>query len=268
VIDSHAHLWRVGENGCTWPAPDLQPIYRDFTLDDLHEAAGPAGVDGVILVQSQEDLADTRWLLSLSEDPLIAGVVGWIDFAAAEAAVTIGSLVSNAALRGLRTMVQDRESGWYDSPSLDPVFGIMAQLRLTLDALIRPKHLPSLRRLAERHPQLTIVIDHAAKPVFTDLVSWRDEILEIARLPNVACKLSGLLTELPPDARPEAIEPAFDVLWDVFGPERLVWGSDWPVLTLAGSYRGWLSHAQALVPSKHHTAVFDRNARRVYRIRG
>lgn len=264
MIDSHAHLWRLGKNGCTWPTPNLKPIYRDFAIERLRSLAEEAGVRGVILVQSQEAAEDTDWLLSLAGDPLVAGVVGWVDFLAPEAGDSIRTLAAGSALRGLRPMVQDRESDWYDSPSLDGPLASMTELGLVLDALVRPKHLPSLRRLAERHPRLSIVIDHGAKPDFTDLIGWRDCMTKIARLPNVACKLSGLLTELPAGAPPEAVEPAFDILWKAFGVKRLIWGSDWPVLTLGGSYDGWLVQARQLVPAEHRDRVFDLNARRVY----
>ena len=267
MIDSHAHLWRLGENVCTWPTPDLKAIHRNFVLDDLRAVAGAAGVEGVILVQSQASLADTEWLLGLAIDPLIAGVVGWVDFSAPDASERIRALAQAKALRGLRPMVQDLESDWYDSPVLEAAVGTMSELGLVLDGLVRPKHLPSLRRLAQRHPQLSIVIDHGAKPDFSDLSGWRNEIGTIARLPNVTCKLSGLLTELPPGAPPQAINPAFEILWDCFGSERLIWGSDWPVLTLFDDYNTWLSQAQKLVPAEHHNAVLDGNARRIYAIK-
>lgn len=268
MIDSHVHLWRLGQNGCTWPTPDLAPIYRDFTVDDLGEVVRTAGVQQVILVQSQEDESDTAWLLSIARDPLVAGVVGWTDFANEEAPTSIGRLASNPRLRGLRPMVQDREAGWYDAPELDPAFAAMTALQLVLDALVRPQHLPSLLRLALRHPDLSIIIDHAAKPVVSDLESWSEQIDLLARLPNVSCKLSGLLTELPPGAPADAVAPIFDHLWNAFGAERLAWGSDWPVLRLAEDYASWLEQCRRLVPSIHHQAVFDTNARRIYGIQG
>jgi L-fuconolactonase len=266
VIDAHVHLWRIGQNGFAWPTVDLKPIYRDFTIDDLRHVVGSTGVEKVILVQSQEDEADTSWLLSLPRDPLIAGIVGWTDFAATDAPSAIGRLASNPRLRGLRPMVQNREADWYDSSGLDPAFAAMTALQLVLDALIRPQHLPSLLRLALRHPDLSIIIDHAAKPAVSDLGSWSEQIGLLARLPNVSCKLSGLLTELPLGAPPEAVAPIFDRLWNAFGAERLVWGSDWPVLMLAGDYDRWLKQCRRLVPSTHHQAVFDSNARRIYGI--
>jgi L-fuconolactonase len=264
MIDSHAHLWRLGENGCTWPTADLPAIHRDFRLEDLRAVAVPAGIDGVVLVQSQPDARDTDWLLSLADDPLIAGIVGWVDFELPGAAVSIIELAKRPVLRGLRPMVQDKQSDWYDTPSFDAAFAATAEGGLVLDALVRPRHLPSLHRLAERHPNLSIVIDHGAKPDFADFASWSEWMTRLSRPPNVSCKFSGLLTELPKGAPAEAIAPAFKILWNAFGNDRLIWGSDWPVLTLAGSYGGWLSQALRLVPDTDHERVFDLNARRVY----
>jgi L-fuconolactonase len=266
MIDTHVHLWRLGQNGCAWPTPDLKPIYRDFTLEDAREVARSAGVDRVLLVQSQEADSDTAWLLSIAGDPLIAGIVGWTDFLDANAAAAIGKLASNPRLRGLRPMVQDREDDWYDAPGLDPAFAAMTALQLVMDALVRPRHLPSLLRLAMRHPDLSIVIDHGAKPVPGDLGSWSEQMALLGRLPNVSCKLSGILTELPPGAPAEAVKPIFNHLWDAFGAGRLLWGSDWPVLRLADDYEAWLNQCLELVPQDHHEAVFDGNARRIYRI--
>jgi L-fuconolactonase len=264
VIDSHAHLWRLGENGCTWPTAEFPAIHRDFGLEDLRAVAESCGVDGVLLVQSQPNVRDTRWLLSLAEDPLIAGVVGWVDFEQPNAAESIIDLVKHPALRGLRPMVQDKDGNWYDLPGLDAAFAVAAEAGLVLDALVRPRHLPSLHRLAKRHPRLNIVIDHGAKPDFADLSSWSEWMAQLSGLPNVSCKFSGLLTELPAGAPADAIAPAFEILWDAFGADRLIWGSDWPVLTLAGSYQDWLTQALGLVPDEDRQHVFDLNARRVY----
>src|ERR671933_1838 len=120
MIDTHVHLWRLGQNGCTWPTPDLKPIHRDFVLDDLRQLLARTGISRVILVQSQPADADTAWLLSIAGDPLVAGVVGWTDFLAPDAAAAIGHLATNSRLRGLRPMVQDLYADWYDEPRLDP----------------------------------------------------------------------------------------------------------------------------------------------------
>jgi L-fuconolactonase len=256
LIDAHVHVWRIGANGCTWPGAELRAIHRDFDLADFRAIA--PGVDGVLFIQSQEDARDTAWLLGL-DDPLIAGVVGWADFAAADAVDRVDALAAHPALRGLRPMAQDRETDWYDHIP-DAIWDAMAARNLVLDALVRPRHLGSLARLAARHPDLHIVIDHAAKPESSDFDSWESGMRAIARFANVHCKLSGLVTErVDPSA-------AFSAIRGAFGPERLLWGSDWPVLTLAASYDEWREMAQRLVPLSDHDAVFDANARRVYRL--
>jgi L-fuconolactonase len=264
LIDAHVHLWQLGRNGCRWPTPDLAPIHRDFSLGDLRPLLAAAGVEGIILVQSQEDGADTDWLLGMAADALVLGVVGWVDFEAADAVAGIERLAGRDKLCALRPMVQDRAAEWYDDPGLDAAFAAMAEHGLVLDALVRPAHLPALLRLAERHPQLDIVIDHAAKPDFHRVDAWSRAIEPLSARPNVACKYSGLLTEVRPDHCPDEIDRAFHLLWSWFGADRLIWGSDWPVLNLAGSYAEWLGLAGQLVPRHHHAAVFGGNARWIY----
>jgi L-fuconolactonase len=163
-------------------------------------------------------------------------------------------------------MVQDREADWYDAPGLDPALAAMTALQLVFEGLVRPRHLPALLRLAMRHPDLAILINHGAKPVTSDLASWSEQMDMLARLPNVACKFSGLLTELPTAAPSAALAAIFDHLWNAFGAERLVWGSDWPVLELAGTYGDWADQCRRLVPLAHHESVFEANARRIYGI--
>jgi L-fuconolactonase len=253
MIDAHAHLWRIGQNGCTWPAAALAAIHRDFELADLRRVSQ---AEKVILVQSQEDSADTDWLLSIASDAFVAGIVGWADLA------TPGAFPIHPKLLGLRPMVQDRDSDWFDAPVLDAGLAAMARRGLVLDALVRPRHLPALDRLAARHPELAIVVDHAAKPETGRLGDWSNDMKRLAGRANVSCKYSGLLTEMTPDE----VEPVFRVLWAAFGPARLIWGSDWPVVTLAGSYAQWLDLARRLVPDEHHPAVFDANARHIYRL--
>ncbi|WP_296614475.1 amidohydrolase [Sphingomonas sp.] len=257
MIDAHVHLWRIGEHGFAWPPPDLEAIHRDVELPELRALATANGVDSVVLVQSQEAAVDTEWLLSLADDPLVLGVVGWSDLR--------GPLPSHPKLKGLRPMVQDLADDWYDDPAIDAALIAMAERGLVLDALIRPRHLPALHRLAARHPALSIVIDHAAKPDVGDLARWEAEMRAIAERPNVACKVSGLVTE--PGMTPRIGEVAGTVI-DAFGTDRLIWGSDWPVLTLAEEYAPWLAHAQALIAPSARDAVFGGNAGRIYALSG
>ncbi|MDB5669317.1 MAG: hypothetical protein JWO25_276 [Alphaproteobacteria bacterium] len=264
MIDGHVHVWRIGRDGCTWPRPDLAGIYRDFGLDDLRREEGAP--EGVVLIQSQEDEADTEMLLGFADDPAVLAIVGWTDLEAPDAAAAVTSLAREPKLRGLRPMVQDREDLYYDRPRLEAGLRAMADHGLVLDALVRPRHLPALARLALRFPELDIVVDHGAKPDFHRLEPWARAMRRVAALPNISCKLSGLLTELPAGAAHDAVRPVIDLLWEMFGPERLIWGSDWPVLNLAGLYGEWRALAARLLPSAHHDAVFDGNARSIYRM--
>jgi len=269
MIDAHQHVWQLGRNGCVWPTETEWPIYRDYGLADFRAEAAPRGVTRTVLVQSQADARDTEWLLGLAEaDDLVAGVVGWADFGAADAAARIATLAARPKLKALRPMVQDLAPDWYDEPAFAPAFAAMVEHDLCLDALVRVPHLAALDRLAARFPRLAIVIDHAAKPrIDTEhgFAEWHAAIAPLAARPNVFCKLSGLLTECG-GAPAEAIDPYASAILELFGPERTMWGSDWPVLELAGRYREWFDFAHGLVPPAGREAVFGRTAARFYRL--
>jgi L-fuconolactonase len=271
MIDAHQHFWRLGQNDCAWPTPDLAAIHRDYGPADLTRLAAPAGVTGSVLVQSQPSDRDTDWLLALAAgEPFVKAVVGWADLAHPRAAERIAALAMHPKLKGLRPMLQDLpQDDWICGPA--PAAGLEAMTGhgLVFDALVRPRHVPHLEILARRHPDLRVVIDHAAKPPLADggLDAWRHDIGAIAALPNVFCKLSGLLTEASPGAGEATLKPCVDHLLKVFGPQRLMWGSDWPVLELAGGYAGWLALARTLTHpagDAAQTAIFETTTSRVY----
>jgi L-fuconolactonase len=274
LIDAHQHFWRVGRNGFSWPTPDLAAIHRDFGPDDLAAVGGPLGLTGSVLVQSQADDRDTDWLLELAADaPLVLAVVGWADLSAPDAPVRIAELARSPKLRGLRPMLQNLDDdAWIASPSLDPALDAMIAHDLSLDALVLTRHLPHLLTLARRRPDLAIVIDHGAKPPIAtgeQADAWARGIDALAELPQVFCKLSGLLTEAAPGQPPDALAPYVRRLVSAFGPERLMWGSDWPVLDLAGDYGGWLAQAGALsglTDPADLATLFGGTSRRFYRI--
>jgi L-fuconolactonase len=269
MIDAHQHVWRLGQNGCTWPTAEDGVLHRDWSFDDFRVEALPRGVQGTVLVQSQESDADSDWLLALAAaDSLVAAVVGWTDLAAVDVAVRIAALAARPKLAGLRPMVQHRAADWYDDPAIVAGLRALADHGLVLDALVRVQHLPALGRLADRFPALSIVIDHAAKPAIGSAQGFADWYPRIARLAgrgNVMCKLSGLLTECG-EAPAEAIEPYVAAILELFGADRVMWGSDWPVLNAASSYGAWLDMARSLVPRGDHDAVFAGTASRVYMI--
>jgi L-fuconolactonase len=261
MIDAHCHLWRIGQAGCVWPDSNLPRLHRDFTIEDWRREAPPAA--RCILVQSQEAEVDTLWLLDLADQhDDVVGVVGWVDMLADDAPERIAALAAASPwLKSIRPMVQDKAADWFASQRLDRAAAAMQAAGLRLDALVRPCHLAALSAFAERHPDLPIVINHAAKPGADLLPTWRKEMARLAALPHVVCKLSGLLTEVTDPA--PAVATGAQVL-ALFGPRRVMWGSDWPVLQLAGTYAGWLAMARRIVPLCDHAAVFGGNAARFY----
>lgn len=271
-VDAHVHFWRIGCNDCSWPPPKLAAIHRDFLPEDWRHLAQPCGIDAAIVVQSQPSGRDTAWLLDLAhDDARIAGVVGWLDLSAPDAADRIAALASHPKLRGLRPMLQDLpEDDWILRPSLTPAIEAMIAHDLRFDALVKPRHLPHLLRFAERRPALRIVIDHAAKPDIArdERDPWREWIAALAELPNVSCKLSGLVTEAGDAWRPDDLRPYVEHLFATFGPRRLLWGSDWPVVNLATDYSRWFNLADNLagLAGDESEALFGGNAIRFYGI--
>ncbi|TRL35362.1 amidohydrolase family protein [Rhizobium straminoryzae] len=268
-IDAHQHFWRLADRPGQWPPPELAPIYRDFAPEDLLPLMAACGIDGTVLVQTMESAADTDFMLDLSErHAFIRGVVGWTDLKAADAPAAIENLTGHRKLKGLRPMLQGlAEEDWIVDPALAPAVEAMVAADLAFDALIFPKHLPHLLTLARRHPALRIVIDHGAKPLIAEghFSTWRQDMAALAALPQICVKLSGLLTEAG-DQKPQAVRPYAETLLELFGSERVMWGSDWPVVRLAGDYQGWFEQARAIVPQADHAAVFGANAARFYRL--
>jgi L-fuconolactonase len=274
VIDAHVHFWRIGCNDCTWPPPELTAIHRDFLPEDWRREADAVGIDAAVAVQSQPSGRDTEWLLELArDDSRIAGVVGWVDLVAPDAADRVAALASHPKLRGLRPMLQDLpDDDWILQPALTPAIEAMIARDLCFDALVFPRHLPHLLRFAERHPALRIVIDHAAKPGIAQRTTepWRAQVAALAGLPNVSCKLSGLVTEAGSTWKSGDLRPYVEHLLATFGPRRLLWGSDWPVVNLAADYSRWLDVADTLtgLSGEDRAALFGGNTLRVYGIGG
>ena len=271
IIDSHQHLWQIGRNDQSWPTADLDAIYRDFLPEDLSEAA--QGIDGTVLVQSQPSETDTLWLLQVARiTPMIKGVVGWTDMAAPKAVERIRYLSHQPKFKGLRPMLQGlSEDDWILRPDLDPAFTVLVELGLTFDALVFTRHLAAIDTLAKRWPDLAIVIDHAAKPPFanSDLNAWRDAISIAAQNPSVFCKLSGLVTEMQIGQDTAVVAAAADHLLAIFGPERLMWGSDWPVVLLRGSYSDWFGWTRRWLRDKDITVreqIMGQTAEQFYKL--
>lgn len=270
-IDAHQHFWSLARGDYGWLTPALGPIYRDFGPDDLASLLAAHGIERTILVQAAPTEAETAYLLDIAvKTPFVAGIVGWTDFDAPDVAERITTLAADPLLVGLRPMVQDiADDNWLARPALAPAFEAMAANGLVFDALLKPRHIPAMLTVLERHPNLACVIDHGAKPdlITGDLAAWRDGMSALAEHPRLTCKLSGLVTEASSDWTLETLAPVVDHLLATFGPERLIFGSDWPVVTLRASYAQWIEAAEALLANlteAQRIAVFGGNAQKLY----
>lgn len=272
-IDAHQHFWQPERGDYGWLRPEMTALYRDFQPEDLQPLLGVARIDGTVLVQAAPTEAETHYLLQLADDvPWILGVVGWVDLDAPDAVQRIERLARQPKLRGIRPMLQDLDDpDWILAPSRAPALAALERSGLVFDALIQPRHLRRIVALAQRYPQLKIVIDHAAKPCIDGAwpERWAQDLAEAARCPNVACKLSGLLTQVAAPLSAADLQPYFNHLLHLFGPARLLWGSDWPVLTMAASYGRWLSLTEVLLaplPQPSREAILGGTAAAIYRL--
>lgn len=242
-VDSHHHLWHYSPEEYGWIGSSMQSLRRDFMPDDLAAVCREAGVTATVAVQARQTLAETEWLLSLAaENAFIRGVVGWADIAAGDFAATLPALVSNPLLKGLRHVVQAEPDGFLDAPAFNRGISALHGSGLVYDILVFARQLPEAIRFVDRHPNQSFVLDHIAKPSIAtgELKLWQKAIRELARRPNVACKLSGMVTEADWHTwTPASLQPYFDVVLEAFTPVRLMAGSDWPVLTVTCGYAQW-----------------------------
>lgn len=281
-VDSHQHFWRLSRGDYGWLRADdagLAPLCRDFAPADLQPLLRAHGVAQTVVVQAAPTAAETDYLIELAgSHDLIGGVVGWVDLARADSAATLERWAAQPKFKGVRPMLQDlAKDDWIlHGPSAEALQTI-ERLGLRFDALVKPRHLKPLLDFVRRHPGLPVVIDHAAKPQLAQgwaadwAGPWQRGIAALAELPQVSCKFSGLLTEAArvPSAAAAvaALRPVWDTLLQAFGPARLLWGSDWPVLTLAADYARWVAVAEALIGElspAEQAQVWGGSARRFY----
>lgn len=268
IVDAHRHYWDPSRLDYGWLEAAPTSLRKAFLPSDL-----TTNSDACILVQAAPDERETRFLFDLArESPGIIGVVGWVDLEASDVASRLDRLIEagDGLLRGIRPMVQDiPDATWLASPTLDRAFDHVRDRGLVFDALVDRRHLRVLSERLAKHPGLRTVIDHAAKPDIDGggFAEWSGAIARLAQMPDVYCKFSGLLTLTGLVADPYALEPYAAHLFETFGAARLIWGSDWPVLTTHATYEAWKTCARDLV--KRHSpgadaAVFGGNALAVY----
>ena len=274
IVDCHQHFWQLSRGDYDWLTPELSVIYQDFSPKQLVPEISKNGINQTILVQATDTEEETHFLLDIAENTkFVAGVVGWVDMENLSALQRLKNLSVNPYFKGIRPMLQDIDDiNWILKIEFNQIFEFLVERQLSFDALIRSKHLPAIYKLAQRYPALKIAINHCAKPDLstppTD--TWKNALIKIAKCKNVSIKFSGLLTEAPlGHVSVDVIKPYFDHVIDTFGADRIMWGSDWPVIKLNGDYSLWVSITNTLLKNLSNAdkyKIWSDNAKRFYSI--
>lgn len=273
-IDAHQHYWKLDRGDYDWPTPDLSILYKDYLPDDLEPHLTNSKIDKTILVQATPTLEETHFLLNIAnKNRHIAGVVGWLDMTSPEFTKAFSELRLHEKFVGLRPMLQNLEDKWILRQRVKENIREIVDAQFQMDLLIMPKHLPHVIELLHEIPQLRAIIDHCAKPNIhgKQWDEWAKYIEETAQFDNVMCKLSGLVTEAHHlEWRADDFEPYIRHVIDVFGEDRIVFGSDWPVCLLAASYEEVVSILTTNLPDNYSvdalSKLFGENARNFYQL--
>ena len=276
VVDAHQHYWEVERFDYRWPEQGIPSLDRDFLPRDLEPRLAEAGVERTVLVQVLHTLGETEWMLDLADrHPSIAGVVGWVDLTRDPdgVATDLEAVRSHSRLVGIRHLVHEEpDDDWLARPDVVRGLGVLEAHGVPYDLLLRPQHLRHVPNLSEAAPDLPMVIDHIAKPLMGDGVvePWGTEFRAAAENPNVWCKLSGMITEADHAAwTPADLAPYVEIALDAFGTGRLMFGSDWPVCTLAASYGSVIAALREVlggIEPAVEEALFGANAVAFYRL--
>ena len=271
-IDAHQHFWHFSPEEYGWISPDMPTLRQNHLPKDLAPLLQEAHLDGTVAVQARQMLAETEWLLDLADQhAFIRGVVGWVDLRDADLHSQLERFRAHPKFCGVRHVLQDEPNDEFMLGE-DFLSGIaaLATFDLTYDILIYPRQLPVAGELVARFPDQPFVLDHMAKPLIRDglLERWATDVRQLAAYPNVACKVSGLVTEADWQGwRSPDFLPYLDVVLEAFGPARLMFGSDWPVCTLAATYNqvvGLVSAFAQQLSADEQAAVWGRTASRFY----
>ena len=271
IIDTHQHFWSLERDDYGWLTPDCGQLYRDYQPADLKPELERAGIDASILVQAAPSVAETEYLLGIAEQTnFVKGVIGWVDMAQPDAVSILQRLSANLYLKGIRPMIQDlSDDDWILSGHLDNAFSYLERSTLVFEALVFPRHLRNLLSRLLQYPELKVVVDHIGKPDIyrNDVRQWRHLMKQIARETGSFVKLSGLFTEAKSRLSLEQAKPWLDAVFDWFSVDRIIWGSDWPVLTVYGGYQDWFGlctdYCSSLSAEDQHK-IFYGNAKHLY----
>jgi L-fuconolactonase len=252
TIDAHHHLWKYNQRDYVWMSGAMGKLRRDYLPEHLEAVMRDAGIDGAVTVQARQMVKETEWLLELAGiHAFLRGVVGWAPLTAADVRGCLERFAHHSKLKAVRHVLHDEADDFYMlRDDFNRGVALLREFGLVYDILIFERHLPQTIEFVDRHPEQVFVVDHVAKPRIKDriLSSWRENLRELARRPNVYCKLSGMATEADWNTwTQQDLQPYFEVVLAAFGPARLMFGSDWPVLTLAGEYRAWVQVVAGMI---------------------
>ena len=279
IIDAHQHFWQPLRGDYGWMPEDNPTLNRAYAPKDLLPILTRHNIGGTILVQAAPSVEETEYMLGLADGcDAILGVVGWVDFETPSHRQTLARLSQHPKFLGVRPMIQDiPDVNWMLRADIQWAFESICQLDLSFDALGFPQHLPNFLSLAKRYPEMRTVYDHCMKPQIRDAMAgqdafteWAEGITALASISSGYCKFSGLITEAHEGWTKADLKPFSDHILQSFGPDRVMWGSDWPVCRLKGEYDVWLSTAQSLTAHStplEQAKVFGQNARNFYRLR-
>jgi L-fuconolactonase len=270
-IDAHQHFWNPARGDYDWmDGPGLEAIRKPFLPVDFEPHRNAFGIEKTVLVQAAPTVVETEYMLGLADGTdFVAKVVGWIDFENKDDLRHLQRLARHPKFSGVRPMIQDiPDVQWMHKPDVQWGFDALIDLDLTFDALGFPQHAAPFLRLLDRYPKMRVVIDHCLKPAIRDgeFISWASGIESIARNTTAFCKLSGLATEANPHWTSETLEPHARHVINCFGSERVMWGSDWPVLNLSGSYSKWMEATNAILLAGEKPNILGMTAAKFYRI--
>ena len=272
-IDAHHHFWHYTPGEYGWINDAMAAIRRDFLPADLAAEISAAGIDAVLSVQACHTIQETEWLLELAAaHPWIAGVVGWVPLIEPDVAAILAPLAAHPRLKAIRHVLQAEPDSYMDRPDFNAGLSQLRAFHLTYDILIYHAQLPAAIRLVDRHPDQVFVLDHIAKPAIRagERQPWAQNLAELARRPNVFCKLSGVVTESNYATWTwDQVLPYMEAALEAFTPARLMFGSDWPVCRVAVSYADWVRTVErftAPLTAAEREAIFQTTATRAYRL--
>jgi len=274
LIDSHQHFWQVGRFDYPWMSPTLGVLYRDYLPEQLEPVLRENGVSQTVLVQASNSIEETRWLLSLADaHPFIAGVVGWVDLKSPDVDAQLAEFTVHPKFKGVRHLVESEPADdWLVQRDVLRGLQHLSAMNVSYDLLVHTRHLRYVPQIVENCPDLALVVDHMAKPPITDVAieSWSRELESVAAYQNIHCKLSGLVTEANwASWHTDDLKPYVERALKLFGPQRMMFGSDHPVCLLAASYQRVLESFQEILhdlPGSDREDIFALNAKKFYRL--